>query len=556
MRFLPTASICVCLGLLAPLAANATKIQLAANAAENNTASQPSGNTSLALNTAPVYPYYAAPSPTPEATANLWDRIRSGLKLEPLDSPLIQTHANWYAKRPEYVSRMLDRSRRYLFHIVDEVEARGMPMEIALLPMIESAFNPQAYSTAKAAGIWQFIPSTGKHYGLQQDHWYDGRRDVTAATQAALDYLQKLHNDFGSWELALAAYNCGEGCVSRAIKKNLAQGLPGDYLSISLPSETRHYVPKLMAIKKLVLEPEKFGVELTDIPNQPYFTQVAMNAGSIDVRSAARLAGLTVEEFTSLNPAYPRKLIKTTSAVSVLVPVTHAEIFQTNLDKGEWDSWLPVTAKKGMTLAEIAKQLDTTPERISEHNQLHLKQGRLIKDQVILAPITGNETPELSAASWQEAAADANEVSDSGKPTQYYTVKHGGQLIAVAKKFGVSVANLKRWNKLKTTKLKAGQRLVVRPAVRGETGIKLTQHGETGVRLAQRGETSIKLASYPPAKTSKTKATAATRYTVKRGDTLYSIANRFDVSVAEIKAWNKLPGVNVQTGRKLTVKRS
>ena len=529
MRLLPTASICVCLGLLTPLVASA---------AENNTASQTSGNTILALNAAPVYPYYAAPSPTPEAT-NLWDRIRSGLKLEPLDSPLIQTHVNWYANRPEYVSRMLDRSRRYLFHIVDEVEARGMPTEIALLPMIESAFNPQAYSRSKAAGIWQFIPSTGKNYGLQQDHWYDGRRDVTAATQAALDYLQKLHNDFGSWELALAAYNCGEGCVSRAIKKNIARGLPGDYLSITLPPETRHYVPKLMAIKKLVLEPEEFGVELADIPNEPYFTQVAMNAGSIDIRSAARLAGLTVEEFTSLNPAYPRKLIKTTSAVSVLVPVTHAEIFQTNLDKGEWDSWQPVTAKKGMTLAEIAKQLDTTPERITEHNQLHLKQGRLIKDQVILAPTTGNETPELSAASWQEAAADANDETDSGKTgksTQYYTVKRGGQLIAVAKKFGVSVASLKRWNKLKTTKLKAGQRLVVRPAMRGESG--------------------VKLASYSRPKTSKAKTSASTRYTVKRGDTLYSIANRFNVSVAEIKAWNKLRGVNVQTGKRLTVKRS
>lgn len=530
MHFLPTASICACLSLLTPLAASA---------AEHSTPSQTGGTTSLALNTASVYPHFATPSPIPQATADLWDRIRAGLKLQPLDSPLIQTHVNWYANRPEYVSRMLDRSRRYLFHIVDEVEARGMPMEIALLPMIESAFNPQAYSRSKAAGIWQFIPSTGKNYGLQQDHWYDGRRDVTAATQAALDYLQKLYNDFGSWELALAAYNCGEGCVSRAIKKNIARGLPGDYLSITLPSETRHYVPKLMAIKKLVLEPEEFGVELVDIPNEPYFTQVAMNAGSIDIRSASRLAGLTVEEFTSLNPAYPRKLIKTTNTVSVLVPVTHAEIFQTNLNKGDWDSWQPVTAKKGMTLAEIAEQLGSTPDRIAEHNQLHLRNGRLIKDQVILAPITGNETPELSAASWQEAAADANDEITSGKTgkaAQYYTVKRGGQLTLVAKKFGVSVASLKRWNKLKTTKLKAGQRLVVRPAMRGDSG--------------------VKLASYSRAKTSRSKASATTRYTVKRGDTLYSIANRFNVSVAEIKDWNKLRSVNLQTGKRLTIKRS
>ncbi len=501
-------------------------------------------NTRLALNTtntqAYFQAYYGQAANKFQNTANLWDRIRTGLMLEPLDSPLIQTHVDWYAKRPDYLARMLDRSRRYLFHIVEEVEARGMPMEIALLPMIESAFNPQAYSHAKAAGIWQFIPSTGINYGLQQNHWYDGRRDVTAATQAALDYLQKLYNDFNSWELALAAYNCGEGCVSRAIKKNLAQGLPGDYLSLRLPAETRHYVPKLMAIKKLVLEPEYFGVALPDIPNQPYFTQVSLDAGAIDIHSAARLAGLSVEEFTSLNPAFPRKLIKTASKASVLVPVTHAEIFQNNLAYGEWDNWQPVTAKKGMTLAEIAKQLDCAPERITEHNQLHMRQGRLIKDQVILAPINGRNgrvVPELEAASWQEAANDATRAVEITKPAQYYTVKRGGELKLLAKKFGVSVADLKRWNKLKSTRLKPGQRLVVQPAMR------IT-------------EPQVKQASLVHTKTAKGKPAKSTHYTVKRGDTLYSIANRFDVSVADIKQWNKLRSTNVNVGKKLTIKRS
>lgn len=532
MRFSPIAVIC--LHFLAPLAANAT---------ESSTSNLSGADPRLAFNSFTTYPHLSPSSAVPATSSNLWDRIRAGLSLEALDSPLIQTHIDWYAKRPDYVNRMLDRSRRYLFHIVDEVETRGMPMEVALLPMIESAFNPQAYSRSKAAGIWQFIPSTGKNYGLQQNHWYDGRRDVTAATQAALDYLQKLYNDFGSWELALAAYNCGEGCVGRAIKKNLAQGLPADYLSLSLPPETRHYVPKLMAIKKLVLEPEHFGVELADIPNEPYFTQVSLNAGAIDIRSAARLAGLSVEEFTSLNPAFPRKLIKTTSKVSVLVPVTHVELFQNNLDKGEWDSWQPVTAKKGMTLAQIADQLDTTPARIAEHNQLHMHNGRLIKDQVILAPINGEETPELSAASWQEAAADAEVPPTPDKPARYYTVKRGGQLIAVAKKFGVSVTNLKRWNKLKSTKLKAGQRLVIRPAVRGESDVKLASYTNSKSAKAK-------------GKAGKIKSGSKTRYTVKRGDTLYSIANRFNVSVSEIKTWNKLRSLNVQAGKKLTIKRS
>jgi membrane-bound lytic murein transglycosylase D len=473
--------------------------------------------------------YYAPSVPSALETGNLWGRIRAGLALDDLDSPLIKVHADWYAKRPDYVARMLDRSRRYLFHIVEEVDKRGMPMEIALLPMVESAFNPQAYSRSHAAGIWQFIPSTGKNYGLKQNAWYDGRRDVTAATQAALDYLQKLYVDFGSWELALAAYNCGEGCVSRAIQKNAAQGKPTDYLSLQLPAETRHYVPKLMAIKQLVREPENFGVELVDIPNEPYFTQVSLNTGAMDVRSAARLAGLSVEEFLSLNPAFPRKLIKAGGVVSVLVPVEHAEIFQSNLDKGEWDSWGPVTARKGMTVAEIAEQFGTTPERLAEHNQLHLRNGRLVKDQVILAPLAGNAEPELPAATWQEAEAAVRDAA--GTPAKYHVVGKGETLGQLAGKFRVSVTDLKRYNKLKSSRLRVGQRLLVKPAASGTAGTRLAS--DTGKSAA-----------------------GATRYTVRRGDTLYSIANRFNVSVSELKTWNKLRSNQVQAGKQLTIKRS
>lgn len=490
-------------GLLSPMASSALESQLA------------------------YYNGQASASATVSSqTDNLWDRVRAGLQLSELDSPLTQVHVNWYAKRPDYVSRMLDRSRLYLFHIVEEVQKRGMPTEIALLPMVESAYNPQAYSRSHAAGIWQFIPSTGKNYGLQQNVWYDGRRDVTAATQAALDYLQKLYMDFGSWELALAAYNCGEGCVSRAIQKNAARGRPTDYLSLSLPTETRHYVPKLMAIRQLVLEPEGFGVELNVIPNEAYFTQVSLNAGAMDVHSAAQLAGLGVEEFLSLNPAFPRKLIKAGSDVSVLVPVDHAEVFQANLDKGEWNSWHPVTAKKGMTVAEIAEQFGTSPDRLVEHNQLHLRNGVLIKDQVILAPVGNVEESEFPVASWKQAEADAREAS--GSTAKYYVVRKGETIGYLARKLKVSATNLKRWNKLKSSKLRAGQRLLVQPAT-------------STTRLA-----SSKAKS----------ASGTTRYTVRRGDTLYSIANRFDVSVSELKVWNKLRSNNVQAGERLTIKRS
>lgn len=481
---------------------------------------------------------YANPykSHQPSEINNLWDRVRAGLKLDPLNSSLVQVHVDWIAKRPDYLDRMLDRSSRYLFHIVEEVERRGMPMEIALLPMVESGFNPQAYSRSHAAGIWQFIPSTGRLYGLDQNHWYDGRRDVAAATQAALDYLQKLFLDFGSWELALAAYNCGEGCVSRSIQKNASSGLPTDYLSLSLPAETRHYVPKLMAFKKMVLEPESFGIVLNDIPNEPYFTQVSLNTGAIDVRSAARLAGLSVNEFLSLNPAFPRKLIKADNEVSVLVPVTHAEVFQSNLDKGEWDRWQPVTARKGMTPAEIAGQLGTTTERITDHNQLHLKNGRLIKDQVILAPIKDTLSTELSTATWKEAVADVRFADKPGNSAKFHVVRKGETLSSIARKYGVSSSQLKRLNKLKTLRIRSGQRLTVISASSSQNDSRNVSSQKAGF--------------------SKVKSAGRTRYTVRRGDTLFSIANKFNVPVSELKKWNKLRGTSLQAGKLLKINNS
>jgi membrane-bound lytic murein transglycosylase D len=281
-----------------------------------------------------------------------------------------------------------------------------------------------------------------------------------------------------------------------------------------------------MAIRQLVQQPEEFGVELVDIPNEPYFTQVSLNAGAMVVHSAAQLAGLSVEEFLSLNPAFPRKLIKAGGDVSVLVPVKHAELFQYNLDKGEWDSWEPVTAKKGMTVAEIAARFDTTPERLAEHNKLHLRNGKLIGDQVILAPLGSAEGSELPAATWQEAEAAVRETAAS--PAKYHVVRKGETLSQLAEKNHVSIADLKRYNRLKSTKLRVGQRLVLKPASPG------TQ--------AASGKGKSK--------------SATTRYTVKRGDTLSSIADRFNVSISEIKSWNKLRSNQVQAGKQLTIKRS
>ena len=223
-------------------------------------------------------------------------------------SSLVSRHEDYYTSNPDYVRRMVERSQKYLFHIVEEVEKRGMPTEIALLPMIESAYNPQAYSSGRASGIWQFIPSTGKHFGLKQNWWVDNRRNITIATDAALDYLQKLHGMFGSWDLALAAYNAGEGTVGRAIESNRKLGLATNYESLNLSVETKNYVPKLQAIKNLMTNPGKYGLKIQTIANTAYFTKVSAPA-QIDARLAAKLAEISDAEFLALNPSYNRPVI-------------------------------------------------------------------------------------------------------------------------------------------------------------------------------------------------------------------------------------------------------
>jgi len=257
----------------APPAAQQTSSDTAAEASE---ATEAPGESSPAAPLAVTPPATIPPAPFAPTLmdltlrpTSLWQRIRNGFGLPDMSSPLVREQEEWFAKRPDYISRIVTRSSRYLYYIVEQIEKRNMPSEIALLPIIESAYNPVAYSRAHASGIWQFIPSTGKMYGLQQNFWYDGRRDVTAATNAALDYLEKLYEMFGSWDLALAAYNWGEGAVSRSIARNVAKGLPTDYRSLTMPAETRYYMPKLQAVKNIVANPTQFGIDLADVANQP-----------------------------------------------------------------------------------------------------------------------------------------------------------------------------------------------------------------------------------------------------------------------------------------------
>ncbi|HET9469997.1 MAG TPA: transglycosylase SLT domain-containing protein, partial [Usitatibacter sp.] len=290
------------------------------------------------------------PLPDPD----LWQRIRIGFSLDPLDSPLVAEQEDWYASRPDYIKRFVDRGSLYLHYIVEQVEKRHMPTEIALLPVVESAFTPKAASRAKASGLWQFIPSTGKNFGLKQNWWVDNRNDIVAATDAALSYLERLHQQFGTWELALAAYNCGEGCVSRAIAWNQRRGLPTDYLSLRLPPETRNYVPKLIAVKNIVLSPASYGIELDSLPDQPYFTTVQAPA-KIDVKLAAKLAGMSVEDFIALNPAH-RKPVAVASDGTLVLPLDKAETFKENLEANEQPlvTWTTYQAKRGESLDAIA----------------------------------------------------------------------------------------------------------------------------------------------------------------------------------------------------------
>jgi len=302
-------------------------------------------------------------------SSNLWLRIQDGFAMPELNSPLVITQTRWLAARPDYVHRSMARSSRYLFYIVEEVNSRGMPTEIALLPFVESAFNPVAKSTAKAMGIWQFMPATGKDFKLTQNVFRDERRDVLQSTNAALDYLQRLHRQFGDWQLALAAYNWGEGNVAKAIKRNQAAGLPTDYLSLKMPKETREYVPKLMAYKAIVLDPKAYGIVLPELENHPFFVAIDVTR-DIDVDLILKLADLTPEDFRNLNPSFNKPVILSAANQQILLPFGHAELFQENLKNytGPLSSWTAVSVPATESADQLAKRLGVSVAVLREVN--------------------------------------------------------------------------------------------------------------------------------------------------------------------------------------------
>lgn len=488
-------------------------------------------------------------SKTPVLSNDLWQRVRSGLRLPELDSPLVADHERWYSARPDYVRRMVDRSSRYLFHVVTEVEKRGMPMEVALLPMIESAYNPRAYSKSHASGIWQFIPGTGKDYGLAQNWWYDGRRDVISATNAALNYLEKLYAMFGDWQLALAAYNWGEGAVSRAIARNEAAGLPTDYLSLNMPAETRNYVPKLMAVRNIVMNPARYNLELASVPNEPYFERVVFER-HMDIKVAAQLAGISVEEFGMLNPAYNRPVLTLDGHRTILLPRDRVASFKANVAEYRKPlvSWQGYEAAKGEKLDSIAKRFKTTIAAIRQHNDaLLLRKNRLAEAQMLLIPLRDSNSQQVAVSS---SKSEPPKASDEGpKAVARYTIRAGDTLFSIASRHGMSLDALKTANNLQSDNVIVGQTLRVHDTGAQVSDVKIAANS---IEPESKSEKTAKKDGGK--KNESAKKNAPSHYTVRPGDTLYSIARKFNVAVDDIQKWNKMrTRTHIQPGDQVKV---
>ena len=395
---------------------------------------------------------------------DMWDRIRRGFKMPDLDGDLVRDREQWYATRPDYIQRMTERSNRYIFHIVEELERRDMPTEIALLPYIESAFNPQAVSSARAAGMWQFMPATGTDYDLKQNIFRDDRRDVVASTRAALDYLQRLYGMFGDWQLALAAYNWGEGNVAKAIAKNQRAGLPATYSDLSMPAETRLYVPKLQAVKNIVANPARFNVDLPLIANHPYFQTVTLKR-DLDVSLAAKLADVQIEDFRALNPSAHKPVLLAAGTPEILLPWDNAAVFQRNFEaysQGQYASWTAWTVPSTMTVADAAQRAGMSESDLRAINSVPPRM--LIKAGSTLIVPRGARVQE----DVQATVADTGHLSFQPEIVTRRTVVKAGRsdtVASIARRYKLSPASVAEWNDVKTSHVfqRGGQVVVFLP---------------------------------------------------------------------------------------------
>ena len=458
------------------------------------------------------------------ATAeDLLARIRNGFTLTDVDRPEIDSELRWYVTHAAYLDRTFKRGERYLYHIVDQLEARKMPLELALLPVVESAFNPVAYSRAKASGLWQFIPATGRRFGLKQNWYYDGRRDVTAATTAAMDYLQFLSEEFdGDWLLAVAAYNCGESAVARAIARNRAAGKPTDFFSLKLPKETRAYVPKLMAMRRIVADPASQGLTFAPIPNQPYFAKVDMG-GQMDLQVAADLIELSKEELLALNPAFNHWVTDPDGPHHLLVPVAHEARMVEAIAALPPEKRVRVVyhrVRSGDTLGEIADKYGVSVAALKTSNKLRGSMIHPGQDLLITAAPRGMDT----RVAYNDAPSTAPRRS---KPSGKHVVRRGDTLWSIARSHSVTMDRLASTNGLqRNSTLAVGQVL----AIPGTAKLASTDAGA--------------IAAEP------------TTYVVRRGDTLSRIATKFSVSMSDLLGWNSLTKSSViKPGQRLVMYR-
>lgn len=473
----------------------------------------------------------ALPDPLPPARPDdLWERIRADFRLPESDRRSVRQQLSYFAARGDYIARVAERARPYLYHIVEKIEARDLPMELALLPVVESAFRPFAYSHGRAAGIWQFVPATGRHYGLEQNWWYDGRRDVLAATDAALDYLEHLSGLFdGDWLLAIAAYNAGEGRVLRAVKRNRAAGHATDFWSLALPGETRGYVPRLLALRDLIAAPGVHGVRIPPIANAPQIVPVELDH-QIDLALAAELAGITVEQLYQLNPGYNRWATAPDGPHRLVLPRERAAAFRAAVaqrPRDAWMRWERHEVARGESLIGIARRYHVTVETLQDANDLD---GHLIRaGSHLLVPVASRPSGAYSLSAGQRRVAQQNRDRE-GRQRRTHVVESGDSFWGIARRYGVGVRQLAAWNNMAPGDiLRVGQRLAV-----------WTADGGGAVR---------------PVRAAPGGRMQSVRYTVRKGDSLYRIARRFNVSVSDLRRWNGLSdGGYLQPGQTLRLR--
>ena len=464
----------------------------------------------------------------PLRTPDLLTRLSQSLVLSDSKHRQVDVQLKWFADHPDYMDRVFTRSSRYIWFIMDEINKRGMPPDIALLPIVESAYDPFAYSHGRAAGLWQFIPGTARRFGVRQNWWYDGRRDVVDSTRAALDYLQFLHKEFdGDWELAIAGYNSGEGNVRRAIRRNKSAGKPTDFWHLKLPRETRAYVPKLLALSKLIADPQAYGLQLPELEDQPYFTTVAIG-GQIDLAMLAELADEGIDEIYALNPGFNRWATDPDGPHRAVVPVAQGPVLERNLEETPSSArvkWVRRKIRPGDSLITIARQHDTTPAVLQKVNGIR---GNLIRAGDFMMIPTATRDLSAYSHSAELRLARTQDKPRAGKQVTHI-VKPGDSLWEIASRYGVSTRSLAKWNGMAPRDtLSVGRKLVV-------------WTGQTAVAT-------------PTPTIASSERVRKIRYTVRNGDSLYKISSRFKVSMGELKNWNDLEGKKyLQPGQKLVM---